>query len=247
MDIRDSASKLKKRFKHLFKPGRTGASPSEETVDTPSSISQPAHHIVAGGSHNREDPGADSDGRQIRSMDQPPAPGVPEPAPACGSDDDQEGFGGGQATLRYSHPHSDIGVPVGSGPSQEGNGTGGKKVGRVYPSPSTPSIVHGGKPDGMQLLLFRLLSLIISSDTPGTFTVPNHLPDAPCPIESVELSVAVGNNNPDWKSTISATARLLLRGVRDSADPFGPLKSVAGGLCFILENFEVGLSYIPCC
>ena len=236
MGIRDSASKLKKRVKHLgdkLKPGRTGDGPSEETVDTASLPSRPAPHIVAGGSHSREDPGADSDG-QIRLMDQSPAPGVPEPAPACGSDDDQEGFGGGQAT-----PHSDIGVPVGSGPSREGNGTGGKKVGRVYPSPSTPSIVHSGKPDGTKPLLFRLLSLIIPSDTAGTSTIPDHLPDTLCPIESVELSAAVGNNNPDWKSTVSATAKLLLRGVRDSADAFGPLKSVAGGLCFILENCEV--------
>jgi hypothetical protein len=31
----------------------------------------------------------------------------------------------------------------------------------------------------------------------------------------------------------------MLRGVRDTADAFGPLKSVAGGLCFILENCEV--------
>jgi hypothetical protein len=30
--------------------------------------------------------------------------------------------------------------------------------------------------------------------------------------------------------------------VRDSADAFGPLKSVAGGLCFILENCEVWTS-----
>ena len=43
----------------------------------------------------------------------------------------------------------------------------------------------------------------------------------------------------NWKSTSSASAKLLLRGVRDSADAFPPLKSVAGGLCFILENREV--------
>jgi len=43
------------------------------------------------------------------------------------------------------------------------------------------------------------------------------------------------------KSTVSATAKLFLRGVNDSADAFGPLKSVAGGLCFILENCEVWL------
>lgn len=43
-------------------------------------------------------------------------------------------------------------------------------------------------------------------------------------------------NRSDQKSTASASAKLLLRGVRDSADAFGPLKSVAGGLCFILDN-----------
>jgi len=46
-------------------------------------------------------------------------------------------------------------------------------------------------------------------------------------------------NRSSWKSTVSSTAKLFLRGVRESADAFGPLKSVAGGLCFILENCEV--------
>ena len=46
-------------------------------------------------------------------------------------------------------------------------------------------------------------------------------------------------NKSNWKSTASATAKLILRGVSESADAFSPLKSVAGGLCFILENCEV--------
>ena len=54
-------------------------------------------------------------------------------------------------------------------------------------------------------------------------------------------SVTPDENKSDWKSTVSASAKLLLRGVRDSADTFGPLKSVAGGLCFILDNCEVRL------
>ena len=57
--------------------------------------------------------------------------------------------------------------------------------------------------------------------------------------ENVEPSATPDENRLDWKSTASASAKLLLRGVRDSADAFGPLKSVAGGLCFILENCEV--------
>ena len=57
--------------------------------------------------------------------------------------------------------------------------------------------------------------------------------------KSGEPSAAVDETKSNWKSTASATAKLLLRGVRDSADAFGPLKSVAGGLCFIVENCEV--------
>ena len=65
-------------------------------------------------------------------------------------------------------------------------------------------------------------------------------------VESHGPSVAPGENKSEWKSTMSASAKLLLRGVRDSADAFGPLKSIAGGLCFILENGEVRLPlHIP--
>ena len=46
-------------------------------------------------------------------------------------------------------------------------------------------------------------------------------------------------NGPGWGSTASSSAKLVLRGVKDSVDAFPPLKSVAGGLCFILDNYEV--------
>ena len=58
-------------------------------------------------------------------------------------------------------------------------------------------------------------------------------------VETPGPSVPPDEYKSGWKSTASAPAKLLLRGVRDSADAFGPLKSVAGGLCFILENCEV--------
>ena len=57
--------------------------------------------------------------------------------------------------------------------------------------------------------------------------------------ENVRAGPATDENRPDWKSTASSSARLVLRGVRDSADAFGPLRSVVGGLCFILDNCEV--------
>ena len=74
----------------------------------------------------------------------------------------------------------------------------------------------------------------------GTSAVPDHVQEGIPPNESVEPSIAANENKRNWKSTASETAKLLLRGVRESADAFPPLKSVAGGLCFILENFEVG-------
>ena len=61
--------------------------------------------------------------------------------------------------------------------------------------------------------------------------------------ENVGVSAGADEKRPDWKSTASSSAKLVLRAARDSADAFGPLKSVAGGLCFILENCEV--RYLP--
>ena len=57
--------------------------------------------------------------------------------------------------------------------------------------------------------------------------------------ENVGAGAAKKEKRPDWKATASSSARLILCGVRDSADAFGPLKSVAGGLYFILDNCEV--------
>ena len=58
-------------------------------------------------------------------------------------------------------------------------------------------------------------------------------------VESVGPDAAADESN--WTTTASASAKLVLRGVGSSSDAFGPLKSVAGGLCFILENCEVRL------
>jgi hypothetical protein len=70
-------------------------------------------------------------------------------------------------------------------------------------------------------------------------TVPDREPEVPRPNEDATPSAAVNEKESGWKYTASATAKLLLRAVRDSADAFGPLKSVASGLCFVLDNCEV--------
>jgi len=74
----------------------------------------------------------------------------------------------------------------------------------------------------------------------GSPIVPNHVSDVPRPDESVERSPVVHENNrSNWKSTTVASAKFLLRGVRDASDAFPPLKSIAGILNFILQNYEV--------
>ena len=81
-------------------------------------------------------------------------------------------------------------------------------------------------------------------------TVSDHssvdIPGVLRPNERAEPSAAADKKS-NWKSTASATAKLFLRGVRDSADAFGPLKSVASGLCFVLDNCEVRSSACICC
>ena len=66
--------------------------------------------------------------------------------------------------------------------------------------------------------------------------------------ESVGPTAAADESASGWTTTATASAKLLLRGVSSSSDAFGPLKSVAGGLCFILENCEVRLppTYVIC-
>ena len=52
-------------------------------------------------------------------------------------------------------------------------------------------------------------------------------------------SSATNENKSNLASLASSGARFILNGIKESADAFGPLKSVAGGLCFILDNCEV--------
>ena len=52
-------------------------------------------------------------------------------------------------------------------------------------------------------------------------------------------SSAMDENKSKLGSLTSSGARFILNGVKESADAFGPLKSVVGGLCFFLDNCEV--------
>ena len=79
------------------------------------------------------------------------------------------------------------------------------------------------------VLLSLMITLVDADDDPSSGGVPR----------GENQQGAMGGGREDWKSTVPAAAKLLLYSVRDSADVFPPLKSVAGGLCSLLENYEV--------
>ena len=220
--MRSSFSKLKKDIKYRLRGkkhalDKIGAVTAEEQVDSSSSLLRPEPHLTASG-----DSGGGSrtstDARQARSRDLFPQP---EPIPAGGGNEDPQKGHADVDEKEVNQGHSgldpDTEVAVGSGPDQG-----------VHSSPSPPSLSNEAKLGGACSCFTSLLDLIISS--------PSDDADTAAPSSAV-------NKNSDWKSTTFATAKLLLRGVRDSADAFGPLKSVVGGLCFILENCEVRLSH----
>ena len=86
--------------------------------------------------------------------------------------------------------------------------------------------------------LVSVLSLIGPPDDTGSSAILNQAQDAIASGKS-EPDTMGGNTFKQWMSVTSATAKLFLRGVKESADVFPPLKSVVGGLCFIVDNFEV--------
>ena len=153
-DIRNSLSKMKEKFKHRL-PGRKrkqdGAESTlddgSERADSTSSFPQQEPHAVTDQSYDREGNRADVTvaGEQVASANRPPQPDGAESVPAHGNDNGQEGgeadIDGGETSQRGSRLHSDVKVAVGSGHDGELEG--------VSPSPSTSSIPHGGKPDGM--------------------------------------------------------------------------------------------------
>ena len=49
----------------------------------------------------------------------------------------------------------------------------------------------------------------------------------------------VDKGKPNLESTATSTTKSLLRGVSESANAYLPLKTIAEGLCLILDNCEV--------
>ena len=226
----DSLTKQGRKFKQRLrgkknKPDKTGVKTAEETIDSSSSHLQPVPHIAASG-HSGAGSRANTDEQQTQSGNRSPQP---EPVSVGGKEADVDES---EVSEERSRPDPDANIVEASGPSLEAE--------LVYPSLLGPSIpLPTGEPESALTLSFQTLHLTILSGDTGA-TTPDHVPEVIHPNESAEPSTVVDEKKSDWKSTASATAKLILRGVRDSADVFGPLKSVAGGLCFILENCEVG-------
>ena len=225
-DIRKSFSKLKKDFKHRVGgkkrgPDRAAADTAGEGVGSPASLLRPGTRVEEGR--------ISTDVSQIHSRD--PSP-YPEPVTADEDRlDDPQRKEVDVVSRSYSHLDPDLENAGGSGPSRE--------IKQASSPLSVTSIAPKQEPDSTWALSPQLLCLITPLDNPETPAVPDRVERDPRPNENAEPRVAADEKKSSWKSTAIATAKLLLRGVRDSADAFGPLKSVAGGLCFILENCEV--------
>ena len=230
-DIRKTFSKLKKSFKH--RPGgkkraldREGTGSAGERASPSASLSRPDSRVAASG-HNEEGTRVSTDVSQARSRGPSPMPadqGRRNDSQKKGAD--VEGKEGGQRDSRL-----DPGVEVAddSRPRREDK--------RAYLP--VASIPHDQESDGTWTFSPQLLCLIVPLHNAEASAVPDHTQKEFLPDGSTEPNATADEKKSSWKSTAYATAKLLLYGVRDSADAFGPLKSVAGGLCFILENCEV--------
>jgi hypothetical protein len=77
------------------------------------------------------------------------------------------------------------------------------------------------------------------ADPPSTSAITTGQSEDPNPSEHTIGQGAQPDSKPDLKSLASTGAELILRGVKEAADGFPPLKSVASALCFILDNYQV--------
>ena len=227
-EIRDSFSRLKKKVKRQLggskrEPRGTGSRAQTDSVDSAGPPTQAESHVLAGGRHKQEGT---------------PQPDEPESVPARGGEDGQEIDVGGKDVGQ--RPEAEVTVEGERG--RDENDAGGKKVERAQLSSSTASIPHSGKPESMLKSLPWLPPLIVHANNVDTSTTPETA--VVRSDKSAEPSTGADEKKPSWKDNAFAAAKLLLRGVNQSADAFGPLKSVTGGLCFILDNYEVWLSSV---
>ena len=131
------------------------------------------------------------------------------------------------------HPHAH--ECAGRGSSQERGGSGRNRAGQVDPPRSepdvgrrtpTPSILQDSESESTRTTPFQSPPLTNDAANP---TVPG----------PVRVGTTTSRDKSEWIHTASSAAKLFLRTVERASDAFPPLKSVAGGLCAILDNCEV--------
>ena len=241
--VRNSFSQFKKDVKNRLRrkkyaPDGAGDNAIGERIDSSGSLLRPDSHATASG-HDGGGSGASTDIRNPHSRDRSPQLVTMRVGESRDDPPKKDADVGKKEVGReYSHAQLDTGVA--------GECEPGREIERAHPSPSVPSIQREGEPNGAQTLSPLPLpqGLIIPPGNADAPAIPDHVSQDPRSNEKTKPSVTPNEKKSNWKSTAYATAKLLLCGVRDSADAFGPLKSVAGGLCFILDNCEVGSSFV---
>ena len=235
-DIRKSFSNLKKDLKYRLSlgkngvPGGAGTNAADERGSSPASLLRTDSRVSAS-SHNEERSRISTDISQARSRDPSPMPtdkGRRDDPQKKEADVDER-----QGGQRRSRPGPDAEVTTLSGPS-----LAGKRARFPLPIPSVP---HKQEADGRWTPSPQPLCLITPLHNADASAVPDRIRKG-LPDENAQPNAAASVKKSSRESTASAAAKFLLRGVRDSVDAFGPLKSVAGGLCSILENCEVWAS-----
>lgn len=233
MSSRKFFSELKKKLKRRsarggHEPETGGINTDTESVGGTSSLPQPEPHQIAQGGHNHPQPatGSNVDGGRIGPTD--PLPHSDDPGSTLVSKSGQ-GEGGREADERDLYPRPDAG-DMGTGSNQEGSNFEGEAISL---SPANPSPSEGM---GTMTTYQSPLPTAFSDDTDSP-AVPEHVQQALSP-DKREQDAADGGNL-SWKSTASATARSLLRTVKESSNAYSRLKSIAECLYFILNNCEV--------
>ena len=230
-DMRKSLSKLKEGFKHRLGGKKhaadsAGADAAVETASPPASLTRPDPRL-----RDEEGSRISAEVSQSHSRDRSPQPEPMHADEGRGNPRGREAeVGEKEFSPSPSRLDPDVKFSAGSGPSRGIEGA---------PSPLSVTPITPEEPDGTRTFSPQQPCLITLPDNADTPAVPGRVQRDPRPDENAEPTAAANEKKSSWKPTALAAAKLLLRGVRDSADAFGPLKSVAGGLCFILENYEV--------
>ena len=106
-----------------------------------------------------------------------------------------------------------------------------------------PTVAYENKPDLKSSPPTSAGPVIHVVDEPSdALTPPKTAADETEPVKlsgpTVDLTVVYGDK-PGWKSTLHASAGLVIDVVKESSDAFAPLKSVAGVLSAILKHYDV--------